>query len=194
MLPQVNRVFVYLDNFTFVPAFLNDDPKISVFRAEELGNYHASSRFLALSHLKAPCVLFPFDDDILYPPDYAATLVSVLGDMGGRAMVGVHGRIFRPPHQSYVRDAVFLHFSAGSTANAQVHELGAGTCAFVSDQLDFDLRQWPSNDMDDILMAIEAQKRSIQRIAVKRQAKWLQPIAENQPDSLWTKTRRDDLA
>lgn len=193
MLPQVDRVFVYLDNFKSVPEFLTDDPKISVFRAEELGNYHASSRFLALSHLKIPCVLFLFDDDILYPPDYAATLISVLANAGGRAMVGVHGRIFRPPHHSYVRDAAFLHFSTGLPANVQVHELGVGTCAYVSDQLDLDLTQWPSNDMDDILLAIEAQKRAIQRIAVKRQANWLQPIAENQPDSLWNKTRNDDL-
>ena len=191
MLPQVDRVFVYLDNFTSVPGFLNDSPKISVFRAEEVGNYHSSSRFLALG--QSPCVLFPFDDDIIYPPDYAETLVSVLGAIGGRTMVGVHGRIFKPPHKSYIRDAVMTHFATSLPQNIHVHELGAGTCAFLSGQLNFNVAQWPSTDMDDLLLAIEAQKRSIRRIVIKRTANWLQPIAENQPDSLWSKTKQDDL-
>ena len=192
MLAQVDRVFVYLDNFQSVPAFLNDNPKISVFRAEELGNYHASSRLLALGQLNSPCVLLPFDDDIVYPPDYAATLVSALGINGGRAIVGVHGRIFRPPHKSYVRDVVTVHFSSELPATIHVHELGGGTCAFLSDRLSLDVARWPSTEMDDILLAIEAQKRSLPRIAIKRPENWLQPILQNQEDSLWKKAQQDD--
>ncbi|HMK88344.1 MAG TPA: glycosyltransferase family A protein [Methylocystis sp.] len=192
MLPQVDHVFVYLDNFQSVPVFLNGNPKISTFRMEELGNLHASSRFLALSRLEKPSILLLFDDDIIYPPDHASTLASVLAEAHGRALVGVHGRVFMPPHVSYIRDALCFHLRAELRQHAHVHELGAGTCAFISSLFDFDVTRWSHNDMDDILLSIEAQKRSIPRVAVRRPAGWLRAQAENQPDSLWEKTKRDD--
>ncbi len=192
ILPQVSRLFLYLDHFESVPDFLQDNPKITLFRAEECGDRHASSRFLALGHLQKPCLLFLVDDDILYPPDYTATLAAVLAEMGGTVIAGVHGRIFTPPHKSYVRDAMFFNFAAPLPQNVDVHELGAGTCAFVSNLLPLDILSWPSPLMDDLLLSIEAQKRFIRRIAVKREEGWLRPITSNQPDSLWHKTRQDD--
>jgi hypothetical protein len=105
--------------------------------------------------------------------------------------VGVHGRIFTPPHRSYVRDVRTLHFAAGADRPSHVHELGAGTSAFVSDRLPIDPREWDRTDMDDLIVAIEAQKRGMPRIAVARPAGWLN-LAQEQADSLWARTKRDD--
>ena len=191
--PQVDRIFIYLDNFMAIPAFLNGHSKINVFRAEETGNFHASSRFLTLTHLKEPCVLFSFDDDIIYPSDYVKTLVTVLAEVRGRMVVGVHGRTFLPPHLSYVQNATFYHFEAELRQFLHVHELGTGTCAFISSLFDFNVAQWPYNGMDDIQFAIEAQKRSIPRLAITRPAGWLKRYGQEQPDSLWRKTKADQF-
>lgn len=189
---QVHHVFVYLDGYDDVPTFLRDMDRVTVRHAEEVGNLHCSSRWLCLRELSAPAVVAVVDDDIAYPPNYVAVLAEVLQHFQGNAMVGVHGRIFLPPHGSYVRDAQPLHFVTRQERAQQVHELGTGTCAFLSSRLPIDPANWPRNDMDDILVAIEAQRLGLPRIAVPRPEGWLKPHAECQADSLWVRTRSDD--
>jgi hypothetical protein len=189
---QVDHVFIYLDGYSAPPSFLQGLDRVSVRRAEDVGDLHASSRFLCLQDLTTATVVAVADDDIVYPPDYVDHLVDMLQQVEGRAIVGVHGRIFVPPHRSYVRDAGIIGFAMGLAQPRHVHELGTGTCAFISGHLDVDPRGWDRSDMDDIIVATEAQRRGLPRIAVAREAGWLKAYAENQPDSLWAKTQIDD--
>ncbi len=190
--PQVEHVFVYLDGYQTPPPELSGLDRVSVRRAEQIGDLHGASAFLCLQELAQPCVVVVVDDDIAYPPDYVAYLAGVLDRVGGQAVVGVHGRLFLPPHQSYVRDSQMLHFAAALEQPRHVHVLGTGTCAFVSSQFAVDPRRWDRSDMNDLYVALEAQQRGLPRIAVSRPAGWLRPYAENQPDSLWAKTQADD--
>lgn len=190
--PQVDHVFVYLDGYDAPPAFLSGLERVSVQRAEDVGDLHASSRFLCLQQLEIPTVVAMVDDDIRYPEKYIDTLVAALDQVRGQAIVGVHGRIFIPPHKSYVRDAMQVHYGMGLSKPCQVHELGVGTCAFVSSVLDVDPRRWDRRDMNDITIATEAQRRDLPRVAIAREAEWLKPHAQHQADSLWMKTVRDD--
>ena len=189
---QVDHVFIYLDGYSVPPSFLRDFDRITVRRAEDAGDLHSSSRFLCLRDLIAPTVVAMVDDDIIYPPSYVDRLVSALQRLEGKAIVGVHGRIFLPPHQSYVRNVSTLHFKHQLMQACHVHELGTGTCAFISSNFDVDPRKWGRTDMDDIIVATEAQRRGLPRIAVARAAGWLKPHAEPQPDSIWAKTLIDD--
>jgi hypothetical protein len=61
-----------------------------------------TGRYLCLQHLSVPTVVVMVDDDIAYPPDHVDRLVGALQRLNGRAVVGVLGRIFVPPHRSYV--------------------------------------------------------------------------------------------
>lgn len=189
---QVDHVYIYLDGYSAPPSFLEGLERISVHHAEDVGNLHASSRFLCLQCLANPTVVVMVDDDLIYPPDYVHRLVEGLHQLEGRAIVGVHGRIFMPPYRSYVRDAAPLHFAHGLVQPRQVHELGTGTCAFISSHFDVDPGEWDRNDMDDIIVATEAQRRGLPRVAMARAAGWLKAHAESQPDSLWARTKADD--
>jgi len=190
--PQVDHLFIYLDGYTTPPAFINGLDKVTVRHAEDTGDLHASSRFLFLRELGRQVVAAIVDDDIIYPPDYMGRLVGLLEQTHGDALVGVHGRIFMPPHRSYVRDAVPFPFAAALDQPRHVHEVGIGTCAFVSDRLPIDPRVWDRTNMDDIVVAIEAQKRGLPRIIAARQRDWMRPLATDQADSLWVKTMKDD--
>jgi SEC-C motif len=192
ILPQVDRAYVYLDNFPTVPPFLLDRPNIKILHGKDQGDVHGSGKFIPLKRLDVPSIFVTVDDDIKYPANYVDTLVDFLAKTGGRYLVGAHGRTFVPPHLSYVRDAIALPFFGGVAANCHVHELGTGTCAFVSSVLDFDVETWPYHDSQDICLAIEAEKRSIPRISIRRPAGWLRAYAELQPDSLWREALRDD--
>ena len=190
---QVDHVFIYLDGYSVAPSFLRGFDRITVRRAEDVGDLHASSRFLCLQDdLSTPAVVVMVDDDIIYPPGYVDTLVRALQRHEGKAIVGVHGRIFLPPYQSYVRNAAVVHFAHELVRDRDVHVLGTGTCAFISSNFDVDPRKWGRTDMDDIIVATEAQRRGLPRIAVARAAGWLKPHAEPQPDNIWAKTLIDD--
>jgi len=187
---QVDHVFVHLDGHDKPPALLSAHANVTVRRAP----IHCSSRFLPLRELTGPALFLTVDDDIAYPPDYAEAMADTLHRLGGAAVVGVHGRTYLPPHLSYVRHCNNIHFSAPLSAPRHVHELGTGTTAFVSDRLEFDPMDWERHDMDDINLAIEAQRRGLPRIAIARAAGWLRALAEEQPDSIWTRTLADDSA
>lgn len=189
---QVDRVFVYLDGHPEPPAFLQGLERVSVFGAEATAALHASARFLCLRELTTPSVVAVVDDDILYPDDYLDRLAALLDELGGDAVCGVHGRIFLPPHQSYFRDATTAHFARAVSRPSHVHEVGAGTSAFVSDRLPIDPHQWDRHDMDDIMLATEAQMRGLPRFVVARPAGWLRPQAQAQADSLWESARKDE--
>ena len=185
---QVDHVFVYLDGYSAPPDFLKRFDRLTVRRAE----LHASSRFLCLQELSAPTVVVIVDDDIIYPQNYVYRLVNVLQQLNGQAIVGVHGRIFIPPHRSYLKHVSSFHFTDELARGCHVHELGTGTCAFISSNFDVKPREWGRDDMDDIIVATEAQRRGLPRFAVARSAGWLMAQAELQSDSLWAKTMIDD--
>jgi hypothetical protein len=187
--PQCDAVHVYVDDHQDVPAIVRSTANAQIFSAGTLG---ASSRFSTLRKLTGPAVIIPFDDDIEYPPDYVHTVVDALAAASGKAVVGYHGNIYLPPHQSYARHRFCYHFEQGLKTNSYVHDVGCGTCAFVSSELDFDPAEWPDCDLDDILLAIEAQKRQLPRVALKRPPLFLKALSRNQPDSLWARAQTDD--
>jgi hypothetical protein len=185
---QVDHVYVYLDGYSVPPDFLERFDRVTIRQAE----LHASSRFLCLEELSAPTVVIIVDDDIVYPQDYVHRLVNVLQGFDGHAIVGVHGRLFIPPHRSYIKNAATFHFTEGLAPGGHVHELGIGTCAFLSSVFNVNPREWDRHDMDDIVVATEAQRRGLPRIAVARAAGWLMAQTEPQSDSLWAKAVIDD--
>jgi hypothetical protein len=189
ILPQVDVCFVFLDNFTEAPSFIQGNRKIAILRSQERGDLHSAGRFLALSALERPSVISFIDDDISYPDDYILRLFKSLGALSDDAIVGVHGRKFRPPYVSYIQDFDCHHFADQLLRDTEVDELGTVTCAFLSKALNFDVRNWAYTDACDIQLAIEAHKRGMRRICIERPQDWLSPYGENQPDSCWTKTK-----
>ena len=184
LLPQVDRMFVFLDGFEATPGFLLDDRKITVLRSQEVGELHSTGRFLALRVLEAPSVVLVVDDDIKYPRNYVARMVRRLAAASGKAVIGVHGGIFKPPYESYVTDGTQYHFSSELKEDTRADALGAGTAAFLSEVMDFDVRQWVGYDHSDLQLALEAKRRQVPLICIKRRKKWLRPLAEDRADSL----------
>jgi hypothetical protein len=193
-LSQVDKLFVFLDGFEEIPSELRNLPKCHATILPKQGNLHASSRFLAPLLFGSDAVVVLFDDDILYPPDYVSRIRLALAQYGDKAVIGFHGTIFMPPHHSYVRNRYFFHFSSKLDNDLNVHELGCGTAAFLSSTFRPNPATWRHHHMDDLYLAAEAVKANLKMVALKREANWLTPLAENQDDSLWRATQRDDRA
>ena len=191
ILPQVSRLWLFLDRFESVPDFAADD-RIRVLRSQEVGDLRGNGKLLPAVLETAPCTFFPVDDDIEYPPDYCARLESYLGRHGRPVVVGVHAAILRPPIESYARDMKVLHRRASRPHAEQVDILGADSLAFETSSLDVDVRTWPDVNMVDLHFALTARRQNVPLVTIPRKAHWLSALDENQPDSIWMGVLADD--
>jgi len=104
----------------------------------------------------------------------------------------MHATILDAPYQSYVLNRRVLHFMNSLAVDCIVDELGTGTLAFHSQTLHIDPEEWPHHDMCDLLLAIDAVRQEIPRIAINRPINYLHAIEEDQVDSSWTAAKNDD--
>ena len=192
VLPQVDRLYLFLDGFESIPAEIRAQEKCFAVVTREPGNLHASSRFLAPRLFGSDAVICLFDDDILYPEGYVQRIAAALDEFGGEALVGFHAFLYLPPHRSYVRDRLMIGFPRSLTAPRRVHELGSGTLGFLSSRFSPDPTSWRYHDVDDLYVAAEANRSGLFKIALPRPQGWIRPLAANQEDSLWRATLKDD--
>jgi len=192
VLPQVDRLYVFFDRHDAVPAAYAGHDKIAALLPAQFGDLASGGKFLGLALHSEPCHYFCFDDDIAYPPDHVAVLTRALHRHFMRAVVGLHGACFRPPHESYRRDRAILHFAAALDADFGVDLLGTGTIAFDTARLRFDPRSWPHRRVDDLMVAIEAVRQEVPRVCIRRPRGFLKPLEQDQADSIHRRLQADD--
>ncbi|WP_005037472.1 hypothetical protein [Holophaga foetida] len=192
VLPQVDRLYLFLDQYDKVPAWLAEHPKIVPLLALDHGRLGSNGKFLGACIHPMACRYFCFDDDILYPDRYVQVLSEALVRRDDRAVVGFHGALFKAPYSSYMRDRTVIHFSQGLDCDMSVDVIGTGTAAFHTGTFSIDSRKWHESNMDDLFFAIEAANRGLPRVLVSRPPGFLVAIEEGQKDSLWHKLKRDD--
>jgi hypothetical protein len=190
ILPQVDRLWLFLDRFDEVPPYAESE-KIQVVRSQDVGDLRASGKLVSLALDDQPCTFFGVDDDVVYPADYCERLASTL-ERHGDAVVGVHGAILRPPIDSYGRDIKVLHRRSEQRVLAGVDLLGSDSLAFRTTALSFDVRVWPNANMVDLSFALETRRRGIPLLMVPRERHWLSALEENQADSIWAGVLRED--
>ena len=108
------------------------------------------------------------------------------------ALVGLHGVRYRNPQARFLTHRRSYHFERRLLTDHRVDLLGVGTVAFASDLMPIDPPSWTYGDMDDLMVAIEAERLGIRRIAVHRPYRSIVEVASDQPDSLWRSARLDD--
>ena len=99
LLPQIDRLGVYLNGYGSVPDFLHD-PRIDVARSQEHGDRGDAGKMFWTDAGDFDYYL-ACDDDIIYPPDYAERMVAAIEQYGRRALVGCHGALLRHNPEDY---------------------------------------------------------------------------------------------
>jgi hypothetical protein len=191
ILPQVSRLWLFLDRFESVPTYAEDD-RIRILRSQDWGDLRANGKLLGVTCDDEPCTFFSLDDDVEYPADYCTTLESQLDRYAGLAVVGVHAAVLETPVTSYVRSMSVMHRRAAVTRSREVDLLGTDSVAFRTEALSFDVRDWEHVNVVDLSFAFEARTRSFPLVSIPRKKGWLHPLDERQHDSIWMGVRRDD--
>lgn len=134
------------------------------------------------------------DDDLLYPPGYAARMIEELDQHHlGAGAVGVYGAILADQVTAYRRS---IRLVAGTEAPLEacqrVDVLGAGTVAYRPERWQIDDEDFVCDNAGDAQYALAAARRGLNLVAVRRLARWL--VDQRAPDPLWERSDRDDPA
>lgn len=174
ILPQVNKVIVYLNEYKDVPEYLNH-PKIQVFRSQDYIDYSDSGKFFCVDKIKG--YYFALDDDLIYRYGYVNMLIDKIEKYRRKAIVGIHGVTLHRQIKSYYKNRIVKNFARANYSDTRVHILGTGVCAFHTDALKLSIADFKINHMADIWLGIAAQKQRVPMICVTHTNK----IVELQP-------------
>jgi len=177
LLPQVDRLNVFLQGYSHVPACL-EDPRVTVLRdtdAPESAALGASAKYHWYWHgLVEDGYHLAVDDDIEYPPDYVQRCMSAIGDR--RVVVGFHGGTYRTPMRRYFRDRQVYRFDKPLAADTFVHMLGTGTTAMHTSALRLTSEDFTAPNSCDLFIAIAGQRQQVPMLCLARNRGYLRAL------------------
>lgn len=183
ILPQVDALYVYLNGYTAVPTFL-DHPRVTVARSQEFGDRRDNGKFF---FDRPDGYQFTLDDDICYPSNYVAYLVSKLQQYDHHCVVGVHGVSLEPQLTSYLDRSTRRvdGFAQALSEDKHCHVLGTGTLAYHTQTMRVCDEDFETTGMADIWFAIHAKGAGVPLVSVARSAKFLRPIGGQTTNTLY---------
>jgi len=165
---QCDRIFVYLNNYSHIPPFLNDS-KIDVrFNQEDIGDIGKFACAFDYGYW------FTVDDDIIYPPDYVKRMTARIEKYNRNKIICVHGTIIEKfPIKDFRRDKKACHYKSRLDTDTPVHMVGTGTMAMHTSTMNVSQDMFLKPNMADVWFSLEAQKQKIGLISIERPQKWL---------------------
>ncbi|MCF8002745.1 MAG: glycosyltransferase [Chromatiaceae bacterium] len=173
---QVDEIHIYLDRYQETPGFVRTcHANVHVVRSAEQPGLRDNGKFLPLTNNLGECYFFTVDDDIIYPPDYVAALISRIEYYGRKAVIGVHGVLLPEQAQRYYSGfrRVFS-FKRALERDTLVNNLGTGTAGCHTSVLrGLGLEHFPTAGMADLHFSAFCKQQGIPMIALARHANWL---------------------
>ncbi len=193
LLPQVDQLNVYLNEYDEVPEELIDNRIKVILGKDGAGDLRDNGKFYFLNELKRG-YHFTVDDDIFYPPDYVQKLILKIEQYGRQALVGVHGVLFDQPIERFFRGRTVYGFYREQIRDVFVNLIGTGTLAYHTDTINLELDTFTEHGMADVFVSIIAKKSGIPIISTARPIGWLEAMdSEEEEDStLWDEFQHAD--
>lgn len=178
ILPQLDELRIYLNDYEEVPDFL-DKPKIKVTLSKDSeGDLRDNGKFHEIP-AEDNCYIFSLDDDLAYPPDYVAKMIHYIEILGRSCIVGVHGVIFRAGEFSRLEQRTVYHFRDGQPGQF-VDLLGTGTAAWHSSTFVPALEDFRSKGVCDLWFAAATANHNIAMFSIPREGNWLREQASHE--------------
>jgi len=130
----------------------------------------------------APGVFLGVDDDLVYPPDYVATILAGLERHPG-CIVSFHGWTMDAEGERVDN----YRCLAKVEDDVQVHVAGTGVCAFHVDTIRPTPADFETNSAD-IWLALKAARMSVPRVVLAHPARWFgyyEPLGSR---TIWTES------
>jgi hypothetical protein len=178
LLPYVYHIFVYLQ-YEDLPGWATEYEQAGVTFRPRIGDepdlgdsrkYHFYEGWAGRD-----VYFFTADDDAIYPPDYAKTMVAAIERYGRQAVVGLHGWDAKPGQLSYHRDrAAWHHYSHDLAQDTPCHVLGTLAVGWHTSLLpDLTMDEFDRPNMCDLWFARHCNERGIPRIVLAHRGDWI---------------------
>jgi hypothetical protein len=193
ILPQVDQLQVYLNNYDSVPDYLLHE-KIKVFLSKDYsGDLGDSGKFYECDKISG--YHLTIDDDLIYPDNYVESLISAIARYDKKCVVSYHGRIFNNlPVISYYKGAtVQLACLRKVPVDRFVHVVGTGVLAYHTDTINLKLSAFKFPNMADIWFSEYCNDRNISRVVLAHRSGWI-TLSEkyDEAGSIFTNHINDD--
>lgn len=191
LLPQVDIVRVFLNGYSDVPDFL-DHPRVRVATSQDHGDLGDARKFWWSADVAGYHMVC--DDDIVFPPDYAAGMVASIERYGRRAVVGVHGVTLHHPlgPGGYYGSRDVFHSALGVAEDLPVHLVATSCCAYHASTISLSPADFPEANMADIWLGVACQRQRVPVVCVAHSADWLTHCAEVQAGGIYRACKRRD--
>lgn len=169
LLPQVDFLFVALNGYEEVPAFLKTDKKIvHALMDNTLGD---AAKFYDIEERNG--YVFTCDDDLVYPSDYVGYMKSKVDEH--QCVVSLLGKRYRNRPITSARGGYTALYRCLTAVNGdhEVDTAGTGAMAFHTDHIKVKIDGFERANMADIWMAKQAHEQGVKIIAVGHRARWL---------------------
>lgn len=173
ILPQVNELHIYLNDFTFIPGFLQHE-KIKLYKSQEYaGDLGDAGKYFTADQIKG--YHFTIDDDIIYPANYISIMIEAIEKYQRKAIITTHGRRFKqfPVKSYYHADADSYRCDGQLVKDEKIHVGGSGVMAYHTDTIKFSISNFKVTNMADIWVAIKCQNEGIPIICIAHKRAWI---------------------
>jgi len=169
LLPQCDRVRVFLNNYPDIPDFLNH-PRIDIRRSQDWDDKGDAGKFGWIEALDESGYRIAADDDLIFAPHFTTEMVAGLRRHADHAFVALHGILLRQPIARYYAEVSrhAFHFENPLAQDRAVHVLGTNAFAWHSTKLPLRWADFAHRNMADIFVALYAQRAAIPMITLAR--------------------------
>jgi len=191
LLPQVDKINVFLQKYDSIPEFLNN-PKINVVTDKQYlsaGKLGACAKFFWANETQG--YHFIVDDDLLYPSNYISYCISKVEQYKRKAIIGFHGILIKKDKVTIWErnndEMEVYDYNSALTKDKYVNILGTGSIAFHSDTIHLPFDKFTIPNKADSNFKQIAKEQNIPFIIVERKKDYISMIRElsNDPKALW---------
>lgn len=161
ILPNVDRLHVFLNNYDFVPDFLNDN-KIIVARSQDYGDYGASNKFFWSDKIYN-CYHFVCDDDLIYTQEYFKIMKNAIDKSQRKNIYSFLGAILfdKEKFTDYYKSKISFHMRTKRLEEIPVHICGTGVLAYHTSSIIVSINDFKYKNMADIWFGVIGQKQKV---------------------------------
>jgi len=161
--PQVEGIFVTLNNYVSVPEFLKEENTIILDN-----NKGDAGKFWFVDKLQG--YILTCDDDIIYPPSYVRYMTSFCKQYD--CPVTLHGKTFNPD-TAFNRPLAIYRCLDDVLSDGRVDVGGTGVMCFHTDQVKISYDYFGSANMADLWFAKACKEQDVRIMCLAHQKGWL---------------------
>ncbi len=176
LLPQVDILHVFLNEFSDYPEFLNHN-KIFITRSQDFGCLGECGKYYWINDLSG--YHFVCSDSIEYPSNYVKTLKAIIDDSSREIIVGIGGYILDKHFKSFEESAEYISEFRALEHQLPVDILKDACLAYHSSALKLHRHLFYQEGLSSIWFSLAALEQKVQLFCIKHKNNWIRKISDN---------------